>query len=40
MKEPRQRSSAREVSPWGDTLASGLAVAALALLAGFISLPF
>jgi len=25
--------------PWGDTLASGLAVAALALLAGFISLP-
>ena len=25
--------------PWGDTFASGLAVAALALLAGFISLP-
>ena len=25
--------------PWGDTLASGLAVGALALVAGFISLP-
>ena len=38
MKRGKEGSSPRTL-PWGDTLASGLAVAALALLAGFISLP-
>ena len=38
MKRSKESSSPRNF-PWGDTLASGLAVAALALLAGFISLP-
>jgi molybdate transport system permease protein len=28
-----------KTSPWGDYLASGLAIAALALVAGFVSLP-
>ena len=38
MKRSKE-SSSRRAFPWGDTLASGLAVAALALVAGFISLP-
>jgi molybdate transport system permease protein len=33
------KGSSRRTFPWGDTLASGLGVAALALVAGFISLP-
>jgi len=33
------KGSSRRTLPWGDTLASGLGVAALALVAGFISLP-
>jgi molybdate transport system permease protein len=33
------KGSSRRTFPWGDTLASGLGVAALGLVAGFISLP-
>ncbi len=39
MKERGKEGFSPRTSPWGDMLASGLAVAALALLAGFISLP-
>lgn len=39
MKERGKEDSSPRVSPRSDTLASGLAVAALALVAGFISLP-
>ena len=39
MKERGKEDSSPRVPPRGDTLASGLAVAALALVAGFISLP-
>jgi molybdate transport system permease protein len=39
LKERSKEDSSPRVFPWGDTLASGLAVAALALLAGFVSLP-
>ena len=39
MKERGQEDSSPRTLPRGDTLASGLAVAALALVAGFISLP-
>ena len=35
----RSKAAAQRNLPWSDTFASGLAVAALALLAGFISLP-
>jgi molybdate transport system permease protein len=37
-RRDKERSS-RRTFPWDDTLASGLAVAALALLTGFVSLP-
>ena len=39
MNERGTKGSSRRTFPWGDTLASGLGVAALALVAGFISLP-
>ena len=39
MKERGKEDSSPRTLPWGDTFASGLAVAALALVAGFISLP-
>jgi molybdate transport system permease protein len=39
LKERGKEDSSPRVSPRSDTLASGLAVAALALVAGFISLP-
>lgn len=39
MMKRSKESSPPRVFPWGDTLASGLAVAALALVAGFLSLP-
>ena len=39
MKEHSKEDPVPRTLPWGDTLASGLAVAALALLAGFVSLP-
>ena len=39
MKQRSTEGLSRRSFPWSDTLASGLAVAALALLAGFISLP-
>ena len=39
MKERNKEYSSPRNYPWSDTLASGLAVAALALVAGFISLP-
>ena len=39
MKERGKEDFSPRVSPRSDTLASGLAVAALALVAGFISLP-
>lgn len=39
MRERSKESSSPRNFLWGDTLASGLAVAALALVAGFISLP-
>lgn len=39
MRERDKGASAPGKFAWGDSLASGLAVAALALLAGFISLP-
>ncbi|CAA9416383.1 Molybdenum ABC transporter permease protein ModB [uncultured Rubrobacteraceae bacterium] len=39
MRERSKVSSSPRNLLWGDTLASGLAVAALALVAGFISLP-
>lgn len=39
MREHDKGASAPGKFAWGDSLASGLAVAALALLAGFISLP-
>ena len=39
MKERGKDNSSPRTLPGGETLASGLAVAALALVAGFISLP-
>jgi molybdate transport system permease protein len=39
LKERSKEDLPPRTLPWGDTLASGLAVAALALLAGFVSLP-
>ena len=39
MKKRRRVYGPPRTSPWGDSLASGLAVTALALVAGFISLP-
>ena len=39
MKERSKEGPSPKTSLWGDTLASGLAIAALALVAGFISLP-
>jgi molybdate transport system permease protein len=39
LKEHSKEDPVPRTLPWGDTLASGLAVAALALLAGFVSLP-
>ena len=39
MKRRGKEGLSRGTRLWGDTFASGLAVAALALLAGFISLP-
>jgi molybdate transport system permease protein len=39
LKERSKEGPSPRTLPWGDTFASGLAVAALALLAGFISLP-
>jgi len=39
VKRQSKERVARRNFPWSDTVASGLAVAALALLAGFISLP-
>ena len=39
MKERSKQEFSQRTSPWGDYLASGLAIAALALVAGFISLP-
>jgi molybdate transport system permease protein len=39
LKERSKEDPSPGTFPWGDTLASGLAVAALALLAGFVSLP-
>jgi molybdate transport system permease protein len=39
LKERGKEDSSPRTLPWGDTFASGLAVAALALVAGFISLP-
>ena len=39
MKERSKQDSSPRSFSWSDTLASGLAIAALALLAGFISLP-
>jgi molybdate transport system permease protein len=39
MKERSKRGLFLGTLPWGDRFASGLAIAALALLAGFISLP-
>jgi molybdate transport system permease protein len=39
LKERSKEGSSPRTYPWGDHLASGLAVAALALVAGFISLP-
>ena len=39
MKERSKEDPVPRTLPWSDTLASGLAVAALALLAGFVSLP-
>ena len=39
MKERGKEDSSHRICPRSDTLASGLAVAALALVAGFISLP-
>ena len=39
MKERGKEEFSPRTSPWGDYLASGLAIAGLALVAGFISLP-
>jgi molybdate transport system permease protein len=39
MKKRSKEAPSPRTFRWGDTLASGLAVAALALVAGFISLP-
>jgi len=39
LKERSKQDSSPRSFSWSDTLASGLAIAALALLAGFISLP-
>ncbi len=39
MKERSKEDPSPKTSLWSDTLASGLAIAALALVAGFISLP-
>jgi molybdate transport system permease protein len=39
LKERGKENSSPRILPRGETLASGLAVAALALVAGFISLP-
>ena len=39
MKERGKEGPSPGTYPWGDRLASGLAIAALALVAGFISLP-
>jgi molybdate transport system permease protein len=39
LKERSKEDSSPRSFPWSDTLASGLAVAALALLTGFVSLP-
>jgi molybdate transport system permease protein len=39
VKERSKEDLPPRTFPWSDTLASGLAVAALALLAGFVSLP-
>jgi molybdate transport system permease protein len=39
MKERSKESIPTRTLPWGDRLASGLAIAALGLVAGFISLP-
>jgi molybdate transport system permease protein len=39
LKKRRRVYGPPRTSPWGDSLASGLAVTALALVAGFISLP-
>jgi molybdate transport system permease protein len=39
LKERSKEERSPSTSPWGDRLASGLAVCALALLAGFVSLP-
>jgi len=39
MRDRGKKGFSRRTSLWGDTLASGLGVTALALVAGFISLP-
>jgi molybdate transport system permease protein len=39
LKERSKEGSSPRTFPWGDRFASGLAIAALALVAGFISLP-
>jgi molybdate transport system permease protein len=39
LKERSKENASPRTRPWGDSFVSGLAVAALALLAGFVSLP-